>query len=148
MTTAQHSCKVVSLTHRPPLPQEILLVLISVRSWVETRVIVRRSEWTIQMTPAGIEPATFLFVAQHLSHCATAVPKVTIYSEREYWFSRSRRPLVYMTQAKTDLIFTVSVYCNYESQVLCLVHMCNIFVYQRTKLTISPQRNPYWCSLL
>jgi len=26
------------------------------------------------MTPAGIEPATFRFVAQHLSHCATAVP--------------------------------------------------------------------------
>ena len=25
-------------------------------------------------TPAGIEPATFRFVAQHLNHCATAVP--------------------------------------------------------------------------
>ena len=25
------------------------------------------------LTPAGIEPATFRFVAQHLSHCATAV---------------------------------------------------------------------------
>ena len=25
------------------------------------------------MTPAGIEPANFLFVAQHLNHCATAV---------------------------------------------------------------------------
>jgi len=24
--------------------------------------------------PAGIEPATFRFVAQHLNHCATAVP--------------------------------------------------------------------------
>ena len=23
------------------------------------------------MTPAGIEPATFQFVAQHLNHCAT-----------------------------------------------------------------------------
>ena len=27
------------------------------------------------MTPAGIEPATFRFVAQHLNHCATAVPQ-------------------------------------------------------------------------
>ena len=27
------------------------------------------------MTPAGIEPATFRFVAQHLNHCATAVPE-------------------------------------------------------------------------
>jgi len=26
------------------------------------------------MTPAGIEPATFRFVTQHLNHCATAVP--------------------------------------------------------------------------
>ena len=26
------------------------------------------------MTPAGIETATFRFVAQHLNHCATAVP--------------------------------------------------------------------------
>jgi len=27
------------------------------------------------LTPAGIEPATFQFVAQHLNHCATAVPR-------------------------------------------------------------------------
>ena len=26
------------------------------------------------VTPSGIEPATFRFVAQHLNHCATAVP--------------------------------------------------------------------------
>jgi len=26
------------------------------------------------MTPAGIEPETFRFVAQYLNHCATAVP--------------------------------------------------------------------------
>ena len=26
------------------------------------------------MTQSGIEPATFRFVAQHLNHCATAVP--------------------------------------------------------------------------
>ena len=26
------------------------------------------------MTPAGVEPATFRFVAQRLNHCATAVP--------------------------------------------------------------------------
>jgi len=26
------------------------------------------------MIPAGIKPATFRFVAQHLNHCATAVP--------------------------------------------------------------------------
>jgi len=31
VTTAQDSGKVVSLTHRPPLPQDMFLVLISVR---------------------------------------------------------------------------------------------------------------------
>ena len=31
MTTARNGGKVVSLTHRPPLPQEMLLVLIFVR---------------------------------------------------------------------------------------------------------------------
>jgi len=29
------------------------------------------------MTSSGIEPATFQFVAQHLNHCATAVPPPT-----------------------------------------------------------------------
>jgi len=28
----------------------------------------------IPMTSAGIEPATFQLVTQHLNHCATAVP--------------------------------------------------------------------------
>jgi hypothetical protein len=31
------------------------------------------------VTPAGIEPATFRFEAQHLNHCATAVPHIYIY---------------------------------------------------------------------
>jgi len=36
------------------------------------------------LTPAGIEPVTFQIVAQHLNHCATAVPgENTIYLGNE-----------------------------------------------------------------
>jgi hypothetical protein len=41
MTTAQDVGKVVRPTHRPPSPQEIHLVLISVRAYVDPRAIVR-----------------------------------------------------------------------------------------------------------
>jgi len=39
------------------------------------------------LTPAGIEPATFRFVAQHLNHCATASPA------RGHFITRLRQTL-------------------------------------------------------
>ena len=33
------------------------------------------------LTPGGIEPATFRFVAQHLNHCATAVLHSPVYED-------------------------------------------------------------------
>jgi len=52
------------------IPQEIFLVIISLKSLVHRRAIVRPEalcQWKVPMTPPGIEPAIFWLVAQCLN---------------------------------------------------------------------------------
>ena len=78
--SAHEGGKVVSLTHRRLFffyPQEIFPVLISIRGWVDPRVIVRPEglcQWKIPVTPSGIETATFRLVAQCLNRLRYGVP--------------------------------------------------------------------------
>ena len=65
-------------------PQETSLVIISVRSCVEIRVIVRPeglSQWKIPVTPSGFQPAIFRLVAQYLNQLLERVPtdKLIVY---------------------------------------------------------------------
>ena len=76
MTTAQDGGKFVSLTHRPPLPTgnapgTHFCYRLS-RPQGHSAIGRILCQWNIPVTPVGIEPASFQFVAQHLNHCATA----------------------------------------------------------------------------
>jgi hypothetical protein len=76
--SARKGGEVVSLTHRPPLPPGVYLVLIFTMGWVDPRAM-ERSEGDMSLknpvTPPGIDPGTVRLVAQRLNHYATPGPE-------------------------------------------------------------------------
>ena len=61
------------------------------------------------LTPAGIEPTTFRFVAQHLNHCATAVPTST-----SSWFNNLYMKDMLLEELKvlTMVLMRILVLCG------------------------------------
>ena len=86
--SAHKGGKVVSPKHRPPLSQEIPLVLVSVSGWVDpssTEGLEGISQWLIPKAPSGIDPATFQLVEQCLNHRVPPFVECSSRNERRGW---------------------------------------------------------------
>jgi hypothetical protein len=98
-------------------PQEIFLVLISVRGWVDPRAMVRPEglcQWKIPMAPWGINPATFFYVGYEMKFtnkrvyilCQTFGNAATCVSHadgRSLWAQIERCSFVWLLSVRASL---------------------------------------------
>ena len=104
---AREHGEVVSLTHRPPLPPGMFLVLIFTIGWIGPRAMVW-SEGNMSLknpvTPPVIDPGTVRLVAQRLNHYATPGPfSVTYPLEKQCKWTLFVQQKTFLTN--TDLLW-------------------------------------------
>ena len=80
------------------------------------------------LTPAGIEPATFRFVAQHLNHCATAVPEL-IYIYIYIYIHTHTHTHTHTQRVPIDIYIYISVLSCLGSGNISVIIVFMFFIY-------------------
>jgi hypothetical protein len=119
--------EVVSLTHRPPLPPGMYLVLIFTRGWVDPSAMVR-SEGSMSLknpvTPPRTDPGAVRLVAQRLNHYTTPDPiwctghLLTYEWSEDGWSTVKMKNYFTIPFLFNDIIFLKTSTCNISRKSL------------------------------